>query len=315
MGIKNYKIGETFTGPLLIKNVKKSKTTTGKDYLAINLSDATGEIASNIWDSTPDHESSILPGSILMVSGVISEFKSKKQINMKSFRLSKPEDNVNIGDFLQMAPVNANKMLQEIADEIKQFKNENIKAITLTLLKNNSDKFKTHPAAKNVHHAYMGGLAYHTYSMLKIGKAICEIYPILNKDLLLAGIIIHDVGKILEYTNYPNIESTLDGKLRGHLTMVSEQIAFIAKDLNLEQSQEKLLLQHMVLSHHGTQSLGWGSAVSPQIIEANILWRIDTIDAEMDMYKGAISDTEIHNFTAKIWGMDNREFYNHGLKN
>lgn len=315
MGIKNYKVGETFTGPLLIKSVKKSKTTAGQNFLAIILSDSTGEISSNIWNSTSEHETSILPGLVLMVSGLISEFKSKKQINIKSFRLSEPEDNVNIDDFLQKAPIDANEMLKKIADEIKELKNENIKAITLTLLKNNADKFKTHPAAKNVHHAYMSGLAYHTYSMLQMGKAICEIYPVLNKDLLLAGIIIHDVGKIKEYTSYPNIETTVDGKLRGHLTMVSEDVAFIAKDLQLEDSQEKLLLQHMVLSHHGTQSLGWGSAVSPQIIEANVLWRIDTIDAEMDMYKGAISEVDLHNFTGRIWGMDNREFYNHGLEN
>lgn len=315
MGIKNFKIGETFTGPLLIKNAKKGKTTNGKNFIGLTLSDSTGEVSANIWESNPELESTILPGSILMVSGPITEFKGKKQINMKSFRLSTPEDNVNVADFLQMAPVDANKMLQEIADEIKNFKNENIKVITMTLLKNNADKFKTHTAAKHVHHSYMGGLAYHTYSMLKIGKAICGIYPILNKDLLLAGIIIHDVGKIHEYTSYPNVETTLDGKLRGHLTMVSEEIAFIAASLNLQSSQEKLLLQHMVLSHHGSLALGWGSAVTPQIIEANMLWRIDTIDAEMDMYKSAISETEIHNFTQRIWGMDNREFYNHGLEN
>lgn len=313
MAIKNFKIGETFTGPLLIKNAKKGKTTNGNDFIGLVLSDSSGEISANIWDSTPELEQTVLPGSIFMVSGIITEFKGKKQINLKSFRLSKPEDNLNVSDFLQMAPVDANKMLQEIADEIKQFKNENIKAITMTLLKNHADKFKVHPAAKHVHHAYMGGLAYHTYSMLKVGKAICELYPILNKDLLLAGIIIHDVGKIYEYTSYPNTESTLDGKLRGHLTMISEEIAFIGASLNLQDSQEKLLLQHMVLSHHGPLSLGWGSAVTPQIIEANVLWRIDTIDAEMDMYKSAASETEIHKFTQRIWGMDNREFYKHGL--
>ena len=313
MGIKDYKVGDRFTGPLLIKNVKKGKTNSGNDFLAMTLCDATGDIVANIWDSTAEQEQSMLAGAILMVSGTITEFRSKRQINMQVFRLSKPEDNIDIGQLLQKAPISGNAMLSSIVTEIKEMKNKNIQSITLNVLKNNADKFKTHPAAKNVHHSYMSGLAYHTYNMMKIGKALCEIYPALNRDLLLAGIILHDIGKIVEYTSYINTEPTLNGKLRGHITIISEEIAMVAKELKLDDSQEKLLLQHMVLSHHGLQSNGWGSAVSPQIIEANVLHRIDTIDAEMDMYIGAIAETEEHEFTSKIWGMDNREFYNHGL--
>lgn len=313
MGIKDVKVGEQFSGALLVKNAKKSKTTASKSFIALTLGDATGDITANIWDSTPEQEQTIIGGTVLIVSGPISEYRGKRQITLKSFRFNTPEDNVNFSLLLQKAPVDSNQMLTEIVNEIKQMKNENIQAITLQVLKQNADKFKTHPAAKNVHHAYMGGLAYHTYNMMKLGKAICDIYPVLNKDLLLAGIILHDIGKITEYTSFTNTEPTLDGKLRGHLTIISEEIATTAKALNLEDTQEKLLLQHMALSHHGSQSLGWGSAVSPQIIEANVLWRIDTIDAELDMYKGAISETDTHKFTAKIWGMDNREFYNHGL--
>lgn len=315
MGIKDYKVGDIFTGPLLIKNVKKGKANNGSDFLAMTLCDATGDIVANIWNSTVEQEQTMLAGTILMVSGVISEFRSKRQINMQAFRLSNPDDNVDIGQLLQKAPINGNVMLTEIVNEIKQMENKNIQEITLNVLKNNSEKFKTHPAAKHVHHSYVSGLAYHTYNMMKIGKSLCDIYPVLNKDLLLAGIILHDIGKIVEYTGYMNTEPTLDGKLRGHITIVSEEIAMVAKELKLGDSQEKLLLQHMVLSHHGLQSNGWGSAVSPQIIEANILHRIDTIDAEIDMYNGAISETEEHEFTAKIWGMDNREFYKHGLWN
>lgn len=315
MGIKDYKVGTSFNGPLLIKNAKPGKATNGNPFISLTLCDKTGAISGNIWNSTKEQEQTLLPGSALIVDGTVSEFKGKKQMNFKSFRLSTPEDNINLGELIQKAPVDLNQMLKEIADEIKSMKNETIRAITLEILKNNNDKFKTHPAAKHVHHAYMGGLAYHTYNMLKLGKAICDIYPILNKDLLLAGIILHDIGKITEYTSFTNTEPTLDGKLRGHLTIISEEIATTAKQLNLHETQEKLLLQHMALSHHGTQDLGWGSSVSPQIIEANVLWRIDTIDAEMDMYKAAASETELHNFTARIWGMDNREFYNHGLEN
>lgn len=313
MGIKDYKLGDPFNGPLLVKNTKKGKTTKGSPFIGLTLSDATGEVLANIWDSTPEIEQIVLPGTIIIVDGKIDEYQSKKQIKMNSYRPANKEDSVNMKDLLQMAPVDPNKMLTEIVDEIKSMKNETIKSIAFEILKNNADKFKTHPAAKNIHHNYYGGLAYHTYPMMKIGKAICELYPILNKDLLLAGIILHDIGKITEYESYTNPEQTLDGKLRGHISIISEEIAQTSKNLNLEETQEKLLLQHMVLSHHGLQSNGWGSAVSPQIIEAQVLFNIDTIDFQLDTYKKAISETEVHKWTAKIWGMDNREFYNHGL--
>lgn len=314
MKLKEIKLNETFNGPLLIKFAKKGVTTKGSNYISLTLADSTGEISGNIWSSTSEQEEMFISGALVILTGQISEYNSKKQITIKKIRLATKEDKVDMSQLLQKAPLDANKMLEAIANEIKNFKNEKIKAITFELMKENAEEFKTHAAAKNIHHEYISGLAFHTYSMLQVGKAMCELYPVLNKDLLLAGIIIHDIGKIVEYTKHPKVEKTLDGRLRGHITIVSEMIAFVADKLGLTDSQEKLLLQHMVLSHHGLQENGWGSAVSPLTIEAEILHKIDTIDAEIEMYKKAVAVTDKNKFTSKIWGMDSREFYNHGLE-
>lgn len=310
MGIKDYTVGQDFSGHLLVKSASKRKAANGNDYIALNLGDKTGDVQSNVWSPTEDQLKLAITGAILQVEGTISDFRGTKQINMKSFT---PAENANISELLMSAPIGGNEMLTKIVDEVKAMKNENIRTIAFEILKKHSDKFKTHPAAERVHHSYVSGLAYHTYSMLLIGKSMCEMYPILNKDLLLAGIILHDVGKIKEYTGYMGTTTTLEGKLKGHISIIAEEIKLVAEENELGNTEEALLLQHMVLSHHGLKENGWGSTVSPLTIEANMLHRIDTIDAEMDMYKAAIGETDVGEFTQKIWGMNSRPFYNHGM--
>lgn len=310
MGIRDYKVGQEFSGSLLVKSASKRKAANGNNYIALNLGDKTGDVQANIWSPTEDQEEIAITGAVLHIEGTINDFRGNKQINIKSFVSA---ENVNIGDLLMSAPINGNEMLTKIVDEIKAMENSTIQTITFELLKKHAEKFKTHPAAERIHHSYVSGLAYHTYSMLLIGKSMCELYPILNKDLLLAGIILHDIGKIKEYTGYMGTSTTLEGKLKGHISIISEEIKMVAEENGLEDDEETLLLQHMVLSHHGIQENGWGSAVSPLTIEANILHRIDTIDAEMDMYKAAIEETDVGDFTQKLWGMDMRAFYNHGM--
>lgn len=310
MKIKNYTVGQEFLGALLVKSANKRKASNGNDYIALSLGDNSGDIQSNVWNPTEEQIALAVTGAVLQIEGTISDFRGTKQINMKSFT---PAENVDITQLLMSAPISGNEMLNKVVDEIKLMKNKTIQTITFELLKKHADKFKTHPAAERVHHSYVSGLAYHTYSMLLIGKTMCELYPILNKDLLLAGIILHDIGKIKEYSGYMGTTVTLEGRLKGHIPIISEEIKMVAKENNLDDTEEALLLQHMVLSHHGLKENGWGSAVSPLIIEANMLHRIDTIDAEMDMYKTAIEETDVGDFTQKIWGMDMRAFYNHGI--
>lgn len=312
-GIVDYNVQEYFEGHLLVKQATYGTARNGNGFLTVILGDATGDIKTMVWNADDNKIKTFQSGQIMYVKGNITEYQSNKQLQLMDYDTTDDGDGINITDLLQRAPIEGNTLLAKIVAEVNTMTNETLKQITLEILMHYSSEFKTHPAAKRLHHAYVSGLAYHTYSMLNLGKALCELYPILNKDLLLSGIILHDIGKIKEYTSYLNTEVTLEGKLKGHISIMNEEINHHAKRIGLEDEEEVILLQHMILSHHGLQSNGWGSAVSPQIIEANILHHIDSIDAEMDTLTSAVTKTEPKAFTERLFSLDNRAFYHHNL--
>lgn len=306
-GILDYNVGEKFHGFLLVKNVNKGTTRNGKEYLNVTLNDKTGEIKTMVWDSDTEKESIFANGNIVKISGNIVDYLGNKQLNLESFRLKQETDKVELQNFLKTAPIPEETLVKDIEKEIDNISNEVIKTITKKIFNKYKEDFKVYPAAKRVHHNYISGLAYHTHTMMNVAKSLCLIYPELNKDLLIAGVILHDMGKVIEYTGNVSTEYTLKGKLIGHISIMSEEIGTIAEKLDLQESEEKLLLQHMVLSHHGKGE--WGSPVAPMIIEAQILHQIDMIDANMDAYRNSINKVNKGEFTEKIFGLSNKSFY------
>ncbi|MER2064386.1 MAG: HD domain-containing protein, partial [Alkalibacterium sp.] len=164
------------------------------------------------------------------------------------------------------------------------------------------------PAAKTNHHAFMGGLAFHTVSMLRIARSLSEIYSDLDVSLLFSGIILHDVGKVVELSGPTATDYTLEGKLIGHIVMINEDIVRACKELKIDEDHEDvLLLKHTVLAHHG--ELEYGSPVRPLIPEAEMIHYIDQIDAKMNMISSALRKTEPGEFSERVWAMNNRSFY------
>ena len=145
--------------------------------------------------------------------------------------------------------------------------------------------------------------------MIKVAIALCSIYPSINRDYLLAGVILHDLGKIEELTSPVVTEYTTQGKLLGHISIMDARLLEIGKQLNLEDSEELLILRHMVLSHHGQQE--FGSPVRPETIEAEMPNLIDNIDARINIIEKALSEIKEGEFTQKIFALDNRTFYKH----
>src|SRR5690625_431075 len=306
-GIADYLVGDSFTGFMLVKSSIQATARNGKPYLNVTIGDATGEVTSMIWDADENKVSVFTSGNIIAVQGVVGDYQGKKQLNIQQFRVSKDEDNIDLSTLLETAPIEGEALFKVIKLEVLDMTNEKLKEITLTILNKYKKDFELFPAAKSVHHSYVSGLAFHTFSMMSIAKEMCKLYPVLNKDLLIAGVIIHDIGKIKEYSGYVATEVTLEGRLKGHISIMNEEIGSIAKELDID-GEEVLLLQHMVLSHHGKGE--WGSAVAPMLIEANVLHQIDMMDASLDAYKNAVKDTDKEKFTERIFGLDNRSFYN-----
>lgn len=312
-GIGKKNVGETFVGFLLVQDVFEGIARNGNDYLNVTLSDKTGDVKAMVWQVTDVEQEVFTKGNIVKVQGAVGEFQGIKQLNMQQYRLVQDEDGVQLSDLLESAPIEGEQLVYEIKEEIEHFTNEKIKAITLAVFEKYESDFKVYPAAKSVHHDYVSGLAFHTYTMMSIAKSLCSIYPNLNKDLLIAGVILHDLGKVDEYTGYVSTDVTLEGKLKGHISIINEEIGKVANELGLDvaESEEALLLQHMVLSHHGKGE--WGSPVPPLIIEAQVLHQIDMIDARMESYNKASKNVEVGEFTERSLGLDNRSFYKHNL--
>jgi 3'-5' exoribonuclease len=184
--------------------------------------------------------------------------------------------------------------------------NPNIQRITRHLLKKYQKPFMEFPAATKNHHDFVSGLAFHVVSMLDLAKSICQLYPSLDKDLLYAGIILHDLGKVMELSGAIASSYTVEGNLLGHISIMVNEIGKAADELGIK-GEEVIVLQHLVLSHHGKAE--WGSPKPPLIKEAEILHYIDNLDAKMNMMDRALQKVKPGEFTEKIFALDNRSFY------
>lgn len=165
----------------------------------------------------------------------------------------------------------------------------------------------TYPAASRIHHNWLGGLSEHSLSMAQMADEVCKHYPQLNRDLLIAGILIHDVGKTEEMSGPLATEYTLAGKLEGHISIANGWLSEVANEKGLADSEEAVLLHHMILSHHGQYE--YGSPVLPQIQEAEVLYLLDNLDARMNTLKQALDQTKPGEWTSKLFALENRQFY------
>ena len=196
---------------------------------------------------------------------------------------------------------------------VEKFENANLRLLVLSIIDENKDKLVYYPAALKLHHAMLGGLMFHTMSILRMAEEICKIYPNINRELLLSGVILHDVAKTWELeTSKTGLAKgySIEGELIGHLVKGAMYINDKAKELNIE-CEETALLEHIILSHHGVPE--FGSPVRPMFLEAVILSSLDALDATIFEINDAVSKVEPKAFTDRVWALDNRKLYNHGL--
>lgn len=305
-GIGNHAIGDKFEGFLLIRAAKKGMASNGKPFLTLFFVDSTGEIDAKLWDASKEDEETFIEQKVVKLVGDIHEFRGKAQMRIKSIRPAQVTDGVRVSDFLEKSPVDREVLQEKITEAIFEMENPNIQRIVRAFIKKYDEDLFIYPAASRNHHAYVSGLAHHIVSMLKIGRQLCEIYPELNKDLLYAGIILHDIGKLQELSGAVSTSYTLEGKLIGHISLMVTEIKEIANELDID-GEEVVILQHLVLSHHGKAE--WGSVKPPLIREAEILHFIDLIDAKMNMLNRALDKTKSGEFTERLFPMDHRAFY------
>lgn len=311
--IRNLRDGEEFVGFYLIKEVEAKQTSSSipKDYLDLVLADSSGAISAKYWDASKTDIEAFFPMCLVKVQGMVQVYRDKLQVKVNRIRKAVEQDGVSITDFIRSAPVRAEELLPVIQQAINSITNEDIRAIVTFCFEKVEEKMQSSPAAKYHHHAYYGGLAYHIVRMLEVGEFICRQRPILNADLIKAGIILHDIAKPVEMISEYGmvLDYSNQGKLIGHISMASNWVTEAAIKLGIElESNVILALQHLILSHH---NLGeWGSPVQPQLPEAVALHYIDAMDAKLQMVEDMIHTTaESEEWTPVIRGLENKAIY------
>jgi 3'-5' exoribonuclease len=319
LAIANKKInefvqGDRIEGFYLIKSVDcKTANANGKKYLDFVLGDSTGEISAKVWEVNSENENAYKSNTIIKVRGLVNAWQNSLQLKVELMRNLEPEDDVKLEDYVQTAPVKSELMFSEIKKYIKGMKNNDIRKIVEYLFDINKDKLMYYPAAKKNHHSIRGGLLYHVFTMLNIAEKLCDIYDFLNKDLVYAGVILHDLAKIKEMdSNELGIvsEYTLEGTLLGHITQGIKDVELVGEQFNVDR-EIIILLQHMILSHHYEPE--YGSPVKPMIPEAEILHHLDIIDARMYDMRRVTNETKQGAFSERLWSLENRRVYKHNL--
>lgn len=313
MKISHMKKDELFEGFYLIKSAEVRKTRAGKDYIAFTFQDDSGEISGNLWDAQAHNVENFTAGKIVYMKGRREVYNGTPQVNQIMLRNTREGEPNDPKDFREKPPVNVDDIREYLEQMLFKIENATWQRIVRTLYRKYDKEFYSYPAAKTNHHAFEAGLSYHTATMVRLADSIGDIYPNLNKSLLFAGIMLHDLAKVIELSGPENTEYTVRGNLIGHIALIDEEITKVVSELNIDDEKEEVVvLRHVILSHHGL--LEFGSPVRPRIMEAEIIHMIDNLDAEMMMMTTALGRVDEGEMTSRIFAMDNRSFYKPNFK-
>ncbi|GAB4339817.1 MAG: HD domain-containing protein [Candidatus Abyssubacteria bacterium] len=287
--ISQFAEGDRIIAHLLVQSKQLLSTKSGKPYLSLLLQDKTGTISARLWDNALEFYDKFKVNDIIKVDGTVELYNKELQLVIRRLRTSQPEE-IQLSDFVRQSDHNVDEMLLEIRSYIEAVHNPHLKALLEAFFNDEAfvEEFKTSPAARNIHHVWVGGLLEHTLSTARICEYLTTHYPVLDADLLITMAILHDVGKVRELEVSPSINYTEEGNLLGHIIlgiqMVDEKLAHIPNF----PPKLRMLVEHMLLSHHGQSE--WGSPRPPMFLEAEILHRADDLDVKVDIISRAVAE-------------------------
>lgn len=308
--IKDFSVGQKYGGVYICKSHAIKTAKTGSTYIDMQIQDKTGEINGKCWTIPQIFDcSKIVDGDFIALSLLIEEYQGKMQARIDNIKIIEPTDLFDKSEIIPVAPEPAEKMYEEIINTIDNIQNRELNLICSNIINEQKDLLMTCPGAKTVHHAVVSGLLQHLTGMIRLGKCMSTVYQNINSDLLLSGIILHDICKLKEFSLGPVglcIDYSKEGKLLGHITMGVSYIENKCLELNIGNEVTSLLM-HMILSHHGEPD--FGSAVRPMFLEAILLNQIDNIDAKVYVCEETLNNMEKGTFSDKIFGLNNIQLY------
>ncbi len=286
--------GDSVDEAFLVADKQLRANRQGNLYLHLELRDKTGSVGARLWNATEDLARSFEPGDYLQVRGKTQVFQGSLQIILTHLDVIDPA-RVDAEEYLPQGSQNVSKLLSRLREVLFGMRNPHLKALVECFLIDDDflRKFSTAPAGIKNHHAYQGGLLEHVVNLLNVGDRITDLYPDLDRDLLLCGIFLHDIGKVEELSYDRAFAYTDEGQLVGHLVMGVEMLAAKVercKALTGEDFPSELLLRlkHMIVSHHGTHE--FGSPKLPMTLEAVALHYLDNLDAKLHTFGREIRD-------------------------
>jgi len=278
--IADIKDGDHILGHYFCKFKQTLRTKAGKPYYSIKLQDKTGVVETKVWDITSDIQD-FDEGEMIKIDADALLYQGEMQLKVYKLRRSREEE-YNLADFVPVSKKGIDKMYAQIVGYIDTVQDPFIKTLLQNIVINDPERanaFKSRSAAKSMHHGYMGGLLEHTLAVVEICNFVASQYEYINRDLLLAGAILHDFGKIYELTPMPHNEYSDDGQMLGHIVIGVEMVGAEAAKIENFPRQLASLIKHMIISHHG--EFEYGSPKLPSIAEAMLLHFADNMDAKL----------------------------------
>lgn len=263
--------------PFLLQEVVRRTTRDGRPYLLCTYIDKTGQASGVFWD-VPEHvDSWVRPGAAVLVTGKVTEYKNALQITTTDLN---PWQKPDMAEFLTSSKRPRQEMIAELEQRIEMLSSPWQELVKAVLLRPDFfPRFANAPAARHMHHAYISGLLEHTLSMAGLALTLAEHYPYVNRDLLLAGTLLHDAGKALEYDISSGFQFSDDGRLVGHIVRAITMVESAAAEIEALTPEQLRHLVHLIASHHGTNE--WGSPVVPKTLEAVLLHQLDLLDSRV----------------------------------
>lgn len=313
MQISQIEVGEPVTLFVLLKDVQSRTARNGNPYLNITFSDQTGEISGNLWDVTPIQIDEFQPGRVVYLQGLGDQYQGQAQVNIQGLRLATNDEPADPNLYVQRVDLTDQELREALRPFFAAIKVDEFRIIVTDLMNHYGDQFFQYPAAKVNHHALVGGLAFHTLSILRLAQAVAEQYSGINRSLLYAGAMLHDLGKVIGLSGPVATQYTIAGSLLGHISIVDGEIVQACQRKYLDaESEPVILLRHVILAHHGL--LEYGSPVRPQLIEAEILHRLDELDASIVEINQALKNVEIDDYSERVFSLENRRFFKDELQ-
>ncbi|HKN23227.1 MAG TPA: OB-fold nucleic acid binding domain-containing protein [Candidatus Acidoferrum sp.] len=286
--VKDLTADQVITGFFLVHEKEVRNTNNGKPYLRMELGDRSGTVEARMWDQFESCAKTVNRDDFVKVQARVEIYRNKTQLSLQQFRVAKPEE-IDLADFLAHTPFNVEELYKQVLADAAGMKNPWLKALVLKILNDPqvAARYKRAPAAKVMHHAYLGGLLEHVAGLCDLSKLVAAHYPELDVDLLLTAAMLHDVGKLDELCYERSVTYTTEGQLLGHIVMELETVAKAMEEVEGFPAKLKAVVQHMLISHHGQYE--FGSPKLPMIREALVFHYLDDMDSKVAAVRAAMT--------------------------